>query len=97
MDEPESVAALTLAAREQLDNRTFVINCNPQRLDGPVRGNGRIVDELEALFAGAGRHVVKRLWGSERGCASWHVITTTRSAVRSRRRWMANSKRCVCQ
>jgi pyruvate dehydrogenase E1 component len=65
MDEPESVAALTLAAREQLDNCTFVINCNLQRLDGPVRGNGRIVDELEALFAGAGWHVVKCLWGSE--------------------------------
>ncbi len=65
MDEPESVAALTLAAREGLDNCTFVINCNLQRLDGPVRGNGRIVDELEALFAGAGWNVVKCLWGSE--------------------------------
>ncbi|MDF3882613.1 alpha-ketoglutarate dehydrogenase [Cupriavidus basilensis] len=65
MDEPESIAALTLAAREKLDNCTFVINCNLQRLDGPVRGNGRIVDELEALFAGAGWHVVKCLWGSE--------------------------------
>ena len=65
MDEPESLAALTLAARERLDNCTFVINCNLQRLDGPVRGNGRIVDELEALFAGAGWHVVKCLWGSE--------------------------------
>ncbi|GAB7547756.1 alpha-ketoglutarate dehydrogenase [Cupriavidus ulmosensis] len=65
MDEPESIAALTLAAREKLDNCTFVINCNLQRLDGPVRGNGRIVDELEALFAGAGWQVVKCLWGSE--------------------------------
>lgn len=65
MDEPESVAALTLAAREKLDNCTFVINCNLQRLDGPVRGNGRIVDELESLFAGAGWNVVKCLWGSE--------------------------------
>ena len=65
MDEPESIAALTLAAREQLDQCIFVINCNLQRLDGPVRGNGRIVDELEALFAGAGWHVVKCLWGSE--------------------------------
>jgi pyruvate dehydrogenase E1 component len=65
MDEPESIAALTLAAREQLDDCIFVINCNLQRLDGPVRGNGRIVDELEALFAGAGWHVVKCLWGSE--------------------------------
>ncbi len=65
MDEPESIAALTLAAREKLDNCIFVINCNLQRLDGPVRGNGRIVDELEALFAGAGWNVVKCLWGSE--------------------------------
>ncbi|RMX06644.1 alpha-ketoglutarate dehydrogenase [Corticibacter populi] len=65
MDEPESIAALTLAAREGLDNCTFVINCNLQRLDGPVRGNGRIVDELESLFAGAGWNVIKCLWGSE--------------------------------
>jgi pyruvate dehydrogenase E1 component len=65
MDEPESIAALTLAAREKLDDCIFVINCNLQRLDGPVRGNGRIVDELEALFAGAGWNVVKCLWGSE--------------------------------
>jgi pyruvate dehydrogenase E1 component len=65
MDEPESIAALTLAARERLDNCIFVINCNLQRLDGPVRGNGRIVDELESLFAGAGWNVVKCLWGSE--------------------------------
>ena len=53
MDEPESVAGLTLAAREDLDNLTFVVNCNLQRLDGPVRGNGSIVQELERLFAGA--------------------------------------------
>ncbi len=65
MDEPESVAALTLAAREQLDNLTFIINCNLQRLDGPVRGNGQIIQELEALFAGAGWNVVKVLWGSD--------------------------------
>jgi len=65
MDEPESVAALTLAAREKLDNLTFVINCNLQRLDGPVRGNGQIIQELEGLFAGAGWHVVKVLWGSD--------------------------------
>jgi pyruvate dehydrogenase E1 component len=65
MDEPESIAALTLAAREGLDNCIFVINCNLQRLDGPVRGNGRIVDELESLFAGAGWNVVKCLWGSD--------------------------------
>jgi pyruvate dehydrogenase E1 component len=65
MDEPESVAALTLAAREKLDNLTFIINCNLQRLDGPVRGNGQIIQELEGLFAGAGWNVVKVLWGSD--------------------------------
>ncbi|MHB8589590.1 MAG: alpha-ketoglutarate dehydrogenase [Candidatus Dormibacteraceae bacterium] len=65
MDEPESIAGLTFAAREQLDNLTFVINCNLQRLDGPVRGNGQIIQELEALFVGAGWHVVKVLWGSD--------------------------------
>jgi pyruvate dehydrogenase E1 component len=65
MDEPESMAALTLAAREQLDNLTWVINCNLQRLDGPVRGNGRIIDELEALFSGAGWRVIKLVWGSD--------------------------------
>jgi pyruvate dehydrogenase E1 component len=69
MDEPESIAALSLAAREQLDNCTFVINCNLQRLDGPVRGNGRIVDELESVFAGAGWHVIKCLWSSD-----WDVL-----------------------
>ncbi len=69
MDEPESIAALSLAARERLDNCSFVINCNLQRLDGPVRGNGRIVDELESLFAGAGWHVVKCLWSSD-----WDVL-----------------------
>ena len=65
MDEPESVAALTLAAREKLDNLTFVINCNLQRLDGPVRGNGQIIQELESLFTGAGWNVIKVLWGSD--------------------------------
>ena len=65
MDEPESVAALTLAAREKLDNLTFVINCNLQRLDGPVRGNGQITQELESLFTGAGWNVIKVLWGSD--------------------------------
>ena len=65
LDEPESTAALTLAAREKLDNLTFVINCNLQRLDGPVRGNGQIIQELEALFTGAGWNVIKVLWGSE--------------------------------
>ena len=65
MDEPESMSALTLAAREKLDNLVWVVNCNLQRLDGPVRGNGRIVDELEKLFAGAGWNVIKLLWGSD--------------------------------
>ena len=65
MDEPESMSALTLAAREKLDNLVWVVNCNLQRLDGPVRGNGRIVDELEKLFAGAGWKVIKLLWGSD--------------------------------
>ena len=65
MDEPESVSALTLAARENLDNLTFVINCNLQRLDGPVRGNGKIIQELEALFTGAGWNVIKVVWGRE--------------------------------
>ena len=65
MDEPESIGALSLAARERLDNLTFVINCNLQRLDGPVRGNGQIIQELESLFAGAGWNVIKVLWGSE--------------------------------
>jgi pyruvate dehydrogenase E1 component len=65
MDEPESIAALTLAAREKLDNLTFVINCNLQRLDGPVRGNGQIIQEFESLFTGAGWNVIKVLWGSD--------------------------------
>jgi pyruvate dehydrogenase E1 component len=65
MDEPESLAGLSLAAREGLDNLIFVVNCNLQRLDGPVRGNGSIVQELEGLFAGAGWNVIKLLWGSD--------------------------------
>lgn len=65
MDEPESMSALTLAAREGLDNLVWVVNCNLQRLDGPVRGNGRIIDELERLFTGAGWNVIKLIWGSD--------------------------------
>ncbi|MGH2703872.1 MAG: pyruvate dehydrogenase (acetyl-transferring), homodimeric type [Actinomycetota bacterium] len=65
MDEPESVGALHLAANERLDNLIFVVNCNLQRLDGPVRGNGKIIQELESLFRGAGWHVVKVVWGRE--------------------------------
>jgi len=64
-DEPESLGALTLASREQLDNLIFVVNCNLQRLDGPVRGNGKIIQELEANFRGAGWNVIKVVWGSE--------------------------------
>ena len=64
-DEPESLGALSLAAREQLDNLIFVVNCNLQRLDGPVRGNGKIIQELEGLFRGAGWNVIKVIWGRE--------------------------------
>ncbi|PKO80123.1 MAG: pyruvate dehydrogenase (acetyl-transferring), homodimeric type [Betaproteobacteria bacterium HGW-Betaproteobacteria-13] len=69
MDEPESLAGISLAAREQLDNMVLVVNCNLQRLDGPVRGNGNVVQELETLFAGAGWNVIKCLWGS-----NWDVL-----------------------
>jgi pyruvate dehydrogenase E1 component len=64
MDEPESMGAITMPVREQLDNLIFVINCNLQRLDGPVRGNGKIIQELEAAFLGAGWNVIKVIWGS---------------------------------
>ncbi len=63
-DEPETLGALTLASREELDNLTFIINCNLQRLDGPVRGNGKMIQELEAIFRGAGWNVIKVIWGS---------------------------------
>jgi len=65
MDEPESLGALGVAAREELDNLTFIVNCNLQRLDGPVRGNGKIIQELESYFRGAGWHVIKVIWGRE--------------------------------
>ena len=65
MDEPESLGSITLASRERLDNLIFVINCNLQRLDGPVRGNGKIIQELEAIFRGAGWNVIKVIWGSD--------------------------------
>lgn len=64
-DEPESLGAITLASREKLDNLIFVINCNLQRLDGPVRGNGKIIQELEAIFRGAGWNVIKVIWGRD--------------------------------
>nr|WP_202637982.1 pyruvate dehydrogenase (acetyl-transferring), homodimeric type [Bailinhaonella thermotolerans] len=65
MDEPESLGAIGIAAREELDNLTFVINCNLQRLDGPVRGNGKIIQELESFFRGAGWNVIKVVWGRD--------------------------------
>tara|TARA_B100001146_G_scaffold222856_1_gene236154 strand:+ start:1842 stop:4499 length:2658 start_codon:yes stop_codon:yes gene_type:complete len=65
MDEPEATSGLTLAAREQLDNLIFVVNCNLQRLDGPVRGNSRVIQELEGAFRGAGWNVIKVIWGSD--------------------------------
>ncbi len=64
-DEPESLGSLSIAAREKLDNLTFVVNCNLQRLDGPVRGNGKIIQELEAVFRGAGWNVIKVIWGAD--------------------------------
>src|SRR5437879_11235013 len=64
VDEPETLGGLSLAAREGLDNLVFVVNCNLQRLDGPVRGNGKIIQELEATFRGAGWNVIKVIWGS---------------------------------
>jgi len=69
MDEPESRGALGLAGREHLDNLVFVINCNLQRLDGPVRGNGKIIQELESEFRGAGWNVIKVIWGSQ-----WDIL-----------------------
>ena len=65
MDEPEALGAISLAAREKLDNLIFVVNCNLQRLDGPVRGNGKIIQELEAVFRGAGWNVIKVIWGDD--------------------------------
>ena len=65
MDEPESLAGLAFAGRERLDNLIFVVNCNLQRLDGPVRGDGKIIQELEGLFRGAGWNVIKVVWGRE--------------------------------
>src|ERR1700678_2304368 len=65
MDEPESLGSISLASREKLDNLIFVVNCNLQRLDGPVRGNGKIIQELEAIFRGAGWNVIKVIWGGD--------------------------------
>ena len=79
-DEPETLGAITLASREKLDNLIFVINCNLQRLDGPVRGNGQIVQELEAIFRGAGWNVIKVLWGSD-----WDHLRDTPDGLLARR------------
>jgi pyruvate dehydrogenase E1 component len=65
MDEPESLGAITVASREKLDNLIFVVNCNLQRLDGPVRGTGKIIQELEAAFMGARWKVIKVIWGRD--------------------------------
>jgi pyruvate dehydrogenase E1 component len=79
-DEPETLGAITLASREKLDNLIFVINCNLQRLDGPVRGNGQIIQELEAIFRGAGWNVVKVIWGSD-----WDHLRDTPDGLLARR------------
>ncbi len=81
MDEPESLGAISLATREKLDNLVFVINCNLQRLDGPVRGNGKIIQELEAVFRGAGWNVLKVIWGS-----NWDPLLARDSTGRLRQR-----------
>jgi pyruvate dehydrogenase E1 component len=79
-DEPETLGAITLASREKLDNLIFVINCNLQRLDGPVRGNGQIIQELEAIFRGAGWNVLKVIWGSD-----WDHLLDTPDGLLARR------------
>ena len=81
MDEPESLGAISLGGREKLDNLVFVINCNLQRLDGPVRGNGKIIQELEGDFRGAGWNVIKVLWGS-----SWDPLIASDTDGRLLRR-----------
>ena len=78
MDEPESLGAIGLAAREKLDNLIFVINCNLQRLDGPVRGNGKIIQELEGEFRGAGWNVIKLICGAATGTRCWRATRTAR-------------------
>jgi pyruvate dehydrogenase E1 component len=83
MDEPESTGAISLAAREKLDNLVFVVNCNLQRLDGPVRGNGKVIQELEALFRGAGWRVIKVVWGS-----NWDPLLARDGSGKLRQRMM---------
>jgi pyruvate dehydrogenase E1 component len=91
MDEPEALAGLSLAARERLDNLVLVVNCNLQRLDGPVRGNGSVVQELEGLFAGAGWNVIK-LSGAVTGTRSSRRTCTSGSRSVSSRPWTASSR-----
>jgi pyruvate dehydrogenase E1 component len=79
-DEPETLGAITLASREKLDNLIFVINCNLQRLDGPVRGNGQIIQELEAIFRGAGWNVIKVIWGTSGTACSKRITTASSSS-----------------
>ena len=83
MDEPESLGAISKASREKLDNLIFVINCNLQRLDGPVRGNGKIIQELEAVFRGAGWNVIKVVWGRH-----WDKLLQADSKGSCRLEWM---------
>ena len=82
MDEPESMAGLSIAAREQLDNLIFVVNCNLQRLDGPVRGNGKIIQELEAIFRGAGLERHQGDLGSRAGTSCSPATSTACSSTR---------------
>ena len=85
-DEPETLGAINLAAREKLDNLTFIVNCNLQRLDGPVRGNGKIIQELEASFRGAGWNVIKVLWGDD-----WDPLLEKDSNGRLPSEWVKSS------
>ncbi len=90
MDEPESLGAIGVAAREELDNLIFVVNCNLQRLDGPVRGNGKIIQELESYFRGAGWNVIKVVWGRE-----WDDAARARRRRRPRQRDEHHARRPV--
>ena len=94
-DEPETLGAITLASRERLDNLIFVINCNLQRLDGPVRGNGHIVQELEAVFQGAGWNVVKVLWSSD-GTRSLKRTRSIYSPAYLAPLWTASIRNSAC-
>ena len=91
-DEPETLGAITLAARERLENLIFVVNCNLQRLDGPVRGNGKIIQELEGAFRGAGWNVIKVVWGSGLGPAAVARRGRRAGAPAWARWWTASSR-----